>query len=272
MNSEDIGLGLHLCRQAGWNQLESDWRRFLSMQPQGCFVGELDGTPVATTTTCIFGSVAWIAMVLVEMSARRKGVATALLKHAMDYLDGQGVRSIRLDATAAGQPVYEKLGFVPEYRLSRYQGIAPQMKEPSEVTAASADRLREIVSLDRQMTGTHREKMLSRLFEESPQETQILCREDRLDGFVTVRQGFNATEIGPCVATPDAGPALLKAALGRCAGRPVFIDIPHDNAPAVALAETSGLGVQRDFMRMCRGERVRDVPAAIWASSGPEKG
>ena len=39
------------------------------------------------------------------LESRRKGVATSLLKHAIDSLDSQRVRTVRLDATAAGRPV-----------------------------------------------------------------------------------------------------------------------------------------------------------------------
>jgi len=272
MVTDDVQLGLRLTRQAGWNQMESDWLRFMALQPQGCFVAELDGTPVGTTTTCIFGPVAWIAMVLVEVDARRKGVATALLKHTLDFLDRQGVKTVRLDATAAGQPVYEKLGFTPEYQLTRYQGVAPRAGEQPPVAEATADVLGQIVAFDYAMTGTYREKMLTRLFEESPQTVLVLRRDGRLEGFVARRQGANATQIGPCIATSCAGPALLGNALGRCAGRPVFIDIPRDNAPALRMAEAGGLSVQRHFTRMYRGDRVRDCVEAMWASSGPEKG
>lgn len=272
MTVGDVPLGLRLVRQAGWNQLEADCRRFLGMQPDGCFVGELDGEAVGTTVTCILGPVAWIAMVLVEANARRRGVATALLRHALDFLDERGIRTIRLDATAAGQPVYEKLGFAPEYQLTRYQGIAPQLPAQPEIIQAAASESGEIIALDRQMTGTSREKMLVRLFEESPQGVRALRMDGRLEGYVSVRKGANATQIGPCVATTRAGQALLGGALNRCAGRPVFIDIPCDNAPAVEMAQASGLTAQRHFTRMYRGERVRDNPQAIWASSGPEKG
>ena len=140
MTTADIPLGLKLARQAGWNQIEPDWRRFLTMQPDGCFVGELDGTAVATTAAFIFGSVAWIAMVLVDIDSRRKGVATTLLKHALDFLDEQGVKTVRLDATAAGQPVYEKLGFVPEYPLTRYMGTVEPSPRPSGLDAATHHR------------------------------------------------------------------------------------------------------------------------------------
>src|SRR5262249_24503913 len=70
MTGTDLSLGLRLSRAAGWNQTEADWRSFLTLQPDGCFVAEWDGTPVGTTTTTLFGSVGWIAMVLVEASVR----------------------------------------------------------------------------------------------------------------------------------------------------------------------------------------------------------
>lgn len=272
MAEADLPLGLMLCRQAGWNQMESDWRRFLAMQPQGCFVAEMDGSPVGTTTTCTFGPVAWIAMVLVERNARRKGVATAMLTHALHFLDEQRVRTVRLDATAAGQPVYERLGFVPEYALSRYEGIAPQIDAALPATAATADQLTELVAFDCRMTGTHREKMLVRLFGESPEAMRVVCRGRQLEGYATIRRGENATQIGPCVATPYAGPPLLADALCRCAERPVFIDIPRDNVGALRIAETGGLKTQRHFTRMRRGDPVNDCAEAIWAASGPEKG
>jgi len=272
MTTDDIPLGLHLVRQAGWNQLEPDWRRFLAMQPEGCFVAEFDGAPVATTVTCTLGSVAWIAMVLVEMNARRQGIATALLKHALDSLDGHGVGTVRLDATAAGRPVYEKLGFLPEYQLTRYQGTAPRLAARTEVTQASASQLAEIVAFDQGITGTPREKMLTRLFADSPHSTRVLCSGQRLEGYASFRSGASATQIGPCAATTRAGEALLTDALGRCAGGPVFIDVPQDNVAAIALVEAAGLVPQRHFTRMYRGRRVHDQPQAIWASSGPEKG
>jgi GNAT superfamily N-acetyltransferase len=272
MTADHIPLGLQLVRQAGWNQLEADWRRFLDMQPDGCFVAELDGQAVGTTVTCILGPVAWIAMVLVEMGARRQGVATALLRHALDYLDGQGVRTIRLDATAAGRPVYEKLGFTPEYELTRYEGIAPQMPPPTGVAQAAEGEFAEIIAFDLGITGTPRQKMLTRLFEESPQGVRVVRREDRLEGYVSIRNGANATQIGPCVAAMQAGEALLHDALNHCAGRPTFIDIPCANVPATSIVQSCGLRAQRHFTRMCRGERIDDRPEAIWASSGPEKG
>jgi GNAT superfamily N-acetyltransferase len=332
MTIDDLELGLRLTKQAGWNQTESDWLRFMNLEPGGCFVGELDGCSVGTVTTCIFGRVAWIAMVLVDVNARGKGVGTRLLKYCLDYLESQMANrksqiTIRLDATPAGQPIYEKLGLVPEYKLARFEGIGPagrqrrpRSSQPSAggdrrragepgtgmvVTKATPENLANIIEFDKLMTDTNRGKMLSKLFEEFPENIRVRCQGNRIEGFVTMRPGANAIQIGPCIARlpkgssvgqatgrparrtsggPDApgtpgwepamsaGRALLSDALGRCAGKPVFVDIPLDNKEAVKVAESSGLKIQRYFMRMCRGERVKDNIKALWASSGPEKG
>jgi len=297
MTIDDLRLGLRLSRQAGWNQLESDWRRFMNMQPDGCFVAELDGRPVGTTTTCIFESVAWIAMVLVDEESRGRGVGKKLLKHSLDFLDGRKVKTVRLDATHLGRPLYEKLGFVPEYELVRFQGIAQSSitpggslkaagfgdgggkavpkrhkASPSDSHLAPPELFADMIEFDRRVTGTNRAKMLSLLFAELPENARIQRLGDKIDGFVTMRPGANAVQIGPCIASMNAGPALLSDALNRCAGKAVFVDMPTGNVHAMKIAESRGLEIQRRFTRMCRGEKIKDNPKAIWAGSGPEKG
>jgi GNAT superfamily N-acetyltransferase len=272
MTIDDIALGLRLSRQAGWNQTEADWLRLMYFEPEGCFVAELDGSAVGTTTTCVLDHSAWIAMVLVDENHRRKGIGTHLLRHALDHLDSRQVSTIRLDATESGRPVYETLGFIPEYDLARYQGIAPSYPALLTVADATSDAYPDIIEFDKVITGTNREKMLIRLLEEFPHGLRTFRRKGKIEGYVIIRPGANAVQIGPCIASSDAGPALLRDALNRSAGKYVFIDIPYDNAGAVKIAESSGLEIQRCFTRMYRGERVDDKLDALWASSGPEKG
>lgn len=272
MTTDDLALGLRLSRQAGWNQTEADWMRLMYFEPEGCFVAELDGSAVGTTTTCVLGHVAWIAMVLVDENHRRRGIGTHLLRHALDHLDSRQMLTIRLDATELGRPVYETLGFIPEYDLARYQGIAPSCPAPLTVAEATSDAYPDIIEFDKVITGTNREKMLIRLFEEFPEGLRTFRRQGKIEGYVTMRPGANAVQIGPCVAANDAGPALLCDVLDRCVGKHVFVDIPYDNAGAVKIAESSGLEIQRCFTRMYRGKKVTDTIEALWASSSPEKG
>lgn len=272
MTTNDLRLGLRLSRQAGWNQTRSDWRRFFDLGPEGCFVAELGGRSVGTTMTFVSDRVAWIAMVLVEKSVRRKGIGTALLRHALGYLDECELRTVRLDATHLGRPIYEKLGFVPEYELVRFEGIAPSGRAATTVKHATPEILEDMIEFDRRMTGENRGKMLRALFREFPKNTRVLMQGKKLEGFVTMRSGRNAVQIGPCTATIKAGPALLSDALNRCARKVVLIDIPTNNVHAVKTAESSGFEIQRRFLRMYRGRRITNNVSAIWASSGPEKG
>src|SRR5262245_10020167 len=135
----DVSLGMRLKTQAGWNQLEGDWRRMLAMQPDGCFVAEHEGTAAGTCMTCMFGDVAGIAMMLVEQSLRGKGIGRALMEHALAFLDCRTVGTIRLDATPMGQPLYEKLGFKAEYSLARYAGTPTGCDRPPGVHEVTRD-------------------------------------------------------------------------------------------------------------------------------------
>jgi GNAT superfamily N-acetyltransferase len=278
MSAADIPFGMRLKTQAGWNQLEPDWRRFLDMQPDGCFVAELLGKPVGTTMTCIFGPVAWIAMVLVDAEVRGRGIGKALMQHALAFLDRQNVRTVRLDATPLGQPLYEKLGFAVEYALARHDGTLQAAADfpfedcPKKVTSAQPNDIEDIFQFDAAVARADRRTFLERLFRERPADIRVVRQSGQLLGYLAVRSGANALQVGPCMAAAGAGPLLLADAWLRHAGQRVFIDIPLQNQIAAHLAQKMGLTVQRTLVRMSRGPNVNEDVARLWASSGPELG
>jgi GNAT superfamily N-acetyltransferase len=273
MTIDDVWLGMRLKEQAGWNQIEADWYRFLALEPEGCFVAELDGRPVATTTTCVFDSVAWIAMVLVDEPARHQGIATRLVDHAVQYLENRDVRTVRLDATPLGRPVYERLGFVAEYELVRLQGTASASLSGQSTLPEVPDNFRAAAELDRQITGTGRHRLLEAMYRERPDAARVVLDGPRTIGYAMLRAGARATQIGPAVAlTPEAGFALLDWGFRQCDKQSVFVDIPRDNHQAIDWAKGKGLETQRPFTRMYRGRPVQDQVVHLWASSGPEKG
>jgi len=268
----DESLGLRLKTQAGWNQTSADWCRVREMEPEGCFVAELDGQGVGTTVTTRLGDVAWIAMVLVEESLRGRGIGTRLMEHALAHLDAQELPTIRLDATPLGQPLYEKLGFQAEYELVRMQGVSGG-GATCHTRSLTAPQLEGAIRLDTQVTGTDRSRLLRRLFGERPEAVAGLFRDGQLSAYHALRHGSLATQIGPAIATDaESGLILLNEALLRCPAGPVFIDIPVDNQPACHWAEVHGFTMQRRLMRMWRGRPVCDERKQIWGSFGPEKG
>lgn len=279
MTPADLDLGMRLKEQAGWNQTRADWERFLALEPDGCFVAELPGEPVGTTVTCVFGSVAWIAMVLVDERMRGQGIGGALVRHALAFADKRGATSVRLDATALGRPLYEKLGFVAQCELQRFAGV---LTPPAtlETTTRRAMTIRQampvdyprLLELDRRATKIDRRKFLLRWFAERPTSVFKAEADGVLRGYLATRAGSGAIQLGPCIADEEAGGQLLAHACQKLAGEQALIDVPVEREDAAQFVSGAGLAPQRSLLRMCRGPTFIDDRSLLWASSGPELG
>jgi GNAT superfamily N-acetyltransferase len=272
MTDEDIPAGLHLGEQAGWNQTAVDWQRMLHLEPEGCFVAVRDRAVIGTTTTTVFGRVAWLAMVLVDESLRGCGIGTALVRRALAYLEKRSVVTIRLDATPLGLPLYQRLGFVAQFEVARFAGAPGDAPAITGVEPAQGEHLDILTALDASATGTDRRRLLHRWFTEEPEKLRCAWRDGRLTGYLWYRSGARAEQLGPCIATPESGPVLLADAWHRHRGLRVFVDIPVLNESATRWAQAQGMTVQRHLTRMCRGVPVCERLDWLWASSGPEKG
>jgi hypothetical protein len=253
-----------------------DWERFQALEPEGCFVAEVDGRGVGTAVAVIFGEVAWLAMVLVDPVYRGRGIGMALLEHALKFVNARGVASVRLDATPLGQPLYEKLGFVPQYALTRYAGrLATDCGSEFDDDDGRL-RLEQynhgVFDLDQAVTSTPRQKFLTRLIGEYPQSLQLAVQQEKLNGFILARRGSQAMQIGPCIAQPDAGEWLLSRACRQHRGQLVYLDVPVPHVAANGFAKRMSLVPARQLCRMCRGREVSDDLLRLWASSGPELG
>lgn len=270
MTVGDIPFGLRLSAQNRWNQVEADWRRQLDLEPAGCFLAERGGVPIGTACCCVFGAVAWINLVLVEREQRGQGVGTALMRHVLRYLDERGVASIRLDATALGQPVYAKLGFVADFALTRFEGALTRATfDGHNVEPATLADLPSICRLDEEITRTPREELLRGLLEPTARK---FVTDGNLQGYCLMRPGANAWQVGPMQGTSQAAEALFGDLALRFAGQNVYLDMPIDNVPASAFAASLGLTAQRSFLRMTRGRSMCEDIERYWCSFGPEKG
>lgn len=276
----DLPLGIWLTEQAGWNQTPADWLRAYELEPDGAFVAQVDGQDAGVVTTCTFGIVAWVALLLVAPDKRNRGAGKRLLDTALDRLDRQSVPSVRLDATPLGQPLYEQRGFVADFTMIRFAGRVASKKRCDNAAFAkfsirdmTDDSLREALAIDRAAFGADRTKFVERLFRLAPQAARTMETAGRSVGYALARPGRVARHIGPCASLdPVAGQALLRDAISRHDGQYVFVDIPADNDAACQVARDAGLVAQRRLLRMTRGPRQPESLLAMWAGSGPEKG
>ncbi len=293
---------------AGWNQTLADWRRFLELEPGGCFVAEWEGAPAGTATTIVYGpELAWIGMVLVHPQYRRQGVGGALLEHCIEYLRDRGVRCIKLDATPQGQPVYQRLGFQSEWTLARWErpgrpahgsavgqtclsasrGDFPVATAPAglgspENRQARKPALRDcswpeecdIHRLDATAFGVARRRLWNALEQQGSVARCAEASDGTLAGCGLSRPGSRARYLGPVVATsPEPGLAVIDSLLAENPEDAVFWDIPDPNTAAGAWAESHGFRRQRTLTRMWLGENERPGnPRLQFALAGPEVG
>jgi len=163
MTLSDVEGGMRLSKAEGWNQTENDWKLFIADASNVCLLAESENKIVGTTTAINYGKEAWIGMVLVDKEYRGLGISKALLSRIFAALSSS--RSLKLDATAAGQPVYQKFGFKNEYLISRMVNVSvkevPVQISNSNVEAMSAENLSEIISLDETVFGANRKQLIN---------------------------------------------------------------------------------------------------------------
>ena len=240
MTADDIPAGMRLKEIAGWNQTRGDWERFLIASPQGCFVAETEGEVVGTAATISYeGRFAWIGMVLVDPARRGQGIGTKLLEKAIEYLDGCGIPSIKLDATPQGKPLYEKLGFVCEYELERWQRQHTPATHP---TYEGSSVTEEMLDQDREIFGADRSPLLQSIAVEFPDFVLQTRSQGKLTGYCLGRRGALADHLGPWVAQDESSAReLLDEFLLRSRGEKVFVDGMRNSPWAMKLLR------ERDF-------------------------
>lgn len=268
----DLPAAMQLKEAAGWNQTKDDWRRLLTLEPDGCFGALKDGRLVGTTTTTTYGDVlGWIGMVLVEPQHRRQGIAAKLMNVALDYLKAK-VATIKLDATALGKPVYEKLGFEVESVIERWSGVAGS-KEGSTPGETLADR-DELFALDQLAFNADRSRLIEKLIINAPVSPVVVRAADgSLNGFALSRSGTRADYVGPVVAkNAEQVETLLDQVLSQMNDRRVYIDFNTECGIGTNILSDRDFVKERDLIRMRAGGPGSKTSPLVIAIAGPEVG
>ena len=272
LTEADLLAAEELRRIAGWNQTINDWRLLLSLEPQGCFAFVEDDRVLGTVTTTTYGrDLAWIGMMLVHPDHRRRGIGTRLMRAALDHLKGLGIGCIRLDATPVGLPVYQKLGFVAEWTLTRYQGTVVPAPEASAARELLESDWAAVEEMDAAAFGVRRSRLLRSVAKLS---RYVLVLQEPGVGYGMLRPGSHYDYLGPLVCSrSESAYPLIAGLLNKAAGRSVFWDVPDDNASAKGLAQQFGFQPVRALTRMRLGPKnVQSDPAAQLGIADPSVG
>jgi len=265
-----------LVAASGWNQVATDWRIFLAL---GTVYAVRDGARViATAATLPYGDIcAWISMVLVDETYRRRGLATRLLRECIDDIVAGG-RVPVLDATPAGRTVYRQLGFEDAWGFARLTsarrtGALKGGESAIDVRPISDAAWPDLCTYDAAVFGVDRHALLARMRGRLPAANLFAARAGRVTGLLLGRDGRTSAHLGPLIAEDDATAlALLARAMPSLEGN-VYIDLADAKSTVRAALEACGFAPQRPFTRMLHGRAASfDDLTRTYAVIGPEFG
>jgi GNAT superfamily N-acetyltransferase len=266
LGTDDARAGLELSTEAQWNQNEADWRFFLG---KGTVFGmrEPGGRLITTAALLPYTSGnAWVGMVLVTTSRRRRGLATKLVDACLDAATKQKLTTW-LDATPAGATVYGPLGFTPTLQLRRLRlenAQAPNVAAPSH---PSSSDLHALIARDRLAMGFDRSALLTELGGRAG--SRLVSNSEAV---ALVRDGRKIRHIGPLFAdSSDAALAVVNEIV-RSEPGPLLIDAVSTQEAFLRGLTDSGWAHERPFQRMRFGRATLQPAEPPFAVAGPEFG
>jgi hypothetical protein len=261
---------------------------------------------LGTVTTTTYGTkLAWVGMMLVHPEHRRKGIATQMMELALGYLKTRGIQCVKLDATPAGRPLYEKLGFVMDSSLTRCRRAAvgehaasylpdgstssPQSSPPGEQREKTSVLGREcsldsprdlrpsdwpaVEDIDAAALGARRSPLLHDLAR-GCLRALVWPPDGPISGWGLFRAGSTADYLGPIECLTDEAFTALSWFLVRSAAtRNVIWDVPDDHLLARNTAQALGFAPVRPLTRMYLGTKISaPAPQTLFAIAGPAVG
>jgi GNAT superfamily N-acetyltransferase len=275
MIDDDTDFAVSLTDREGWGYLPTDFKRFMEIEPQGCFVALDNGAYAGIITTISYGDYAFVGSLIVHPGNRGKGIGEALLRRALDYLRGKNIRSIELDGTFPAVALYRRLGFKDKYLSLRFVRPGNQDSCPEGIawTTPAVDNWKTaILDMDQRLTGLNRGRLLSHIAAESRRSIYVHPSESP-SGYARVYlRADNRLAIGPIIARDAATAAdLWDIILERYDMRPIAVGIPEMQRSAILVACRRGFLYRPPSLRMYLGDKI-DYESSVYAIVSADKG
>lgn len=209
---------------------------------------------------------ATLGMVIVDPDRQGAGIGRTLMTAALERLNG---RTVMLNATEAGLPLYRSFGFEPIGEIRQHQGAAFSVPL---APLGSGERIRPIgrgdtaglVALDSQATGLDRAALVTALLDEA--EGVILDRDGETIGFALFRRFGRGYAIGPVVApTIEGAKALISHWVASNAGMFIRVDVPGDSGLSAWLEDLGLVGLSPVATMALGTPPRRDAASPCWA-------
>lgn len=218
-----------LSQAESWPHRVEDWQMLHALS--GGSVAVIATGVVGTALRTDYGAdVSMLSMIIVGRTERGQGLGRKLMGSVME---DAGERELRLLATQAGLPLYEKLGFEAEGEITQCQGNVADVTPPkSEVSLATDDEMGQIIRLDSEHTAADRTALLYWLMQNG-QLAVTRAETGEIAGYAALRRFGRGHVIGPIQASnAQQAKDLIRFFAAPLSG--AFIRIDTDNALGLA--------------------------------------
>ena len=163
--AEDIPFALEQTSREGWFTCAGAFESYLDHDPNGNFIGLMNGDRAGMITTTRYVTSAWVGNLIVPPKLRSRGVGRRLMQHALDHLQSAGVRTIRLDGDPPGLALYRSLGFVDECESLRFRFKCRDRSAISGVEPLAPAHMKHVLQFDASRFGDDRARLLEMLYQ-----------------------------------------------------------------------------------------------------------
>ena len=250
-----------LSQSAGWNQTINDLKTLVA-QPgtinlQAILSNENQHESLGCGMVVRTGeSVGWIGMVLVDPARRRQGIAGAVMENCLELARvSSNLQIIGLDATPQGMMLYQRIGFIPSYRLWRCRlntQVSPPSSRPFQIEVASPFEL--CTSLLSRLSMKQFQIRLKLINQMNPKGLWLARSGEGIVGMLMSRPGQKLPFIGPLIAeSKDIAKQLLISGLNYWKERgfeEIFMDIPESHLKDRRTFLGQELNPERELTRM----------------------
>ncbi|MEQ5868824.1 GNAT family N-acetyltransferase [Sagittula sp. NFXS13] len=268
---EEMPVVLGWAAAEGWNPGVEDANAFLAADPDGVFVAEEDGAPVAAISVVNHSTdFAFLGLYLCLPEYRGRGIGLALWTYALAHA---GSRTVGLDGVPAQQKNYRSSGFEPAGQTVRWQGVPPDVPTPPDLPLALPQDLERMLALENAASGWAKPKFLSAWFQQCQTRATFV---DGTSGIVTVRLCQVGVKIGPLVAqNSDQARRLIAQAVVWAkahAAAQIVLDVPQSATGMTEICRQIGLEPGFETARMYRGPASPEAPKGFYAVATLELG
>ncbi|VVD70526.1 N-acetyltransferase GCN5 [Pandoraea eparura] len=261
MMADDLPAAHKLSLSTLWPHRLEDWK-FVHELGEG-IVAEGESGIIGTIMCWLHGSnYASLGMTIVSPDHRHQGIAKELVSRILEEI---GNRTVMLNTTANGVPLFERFGFVQSGWAHRHQGSV--FRTPF-VPLGPGERIRPtsprdeaaLANMANRSTGVPGATVIKHLL--TVGDAVAIDRYGELIAFAALRKFGLGYVIGPVVA-PDAerAKALIAHWAGTHAGSFVRVDVPGSSGLSPWLIEMGLVQVDETVTSMVRGEPPRPEPA-----------